>query len=371
MRSTRTLFVLALIAVLFGTGCGSEVPEPVPSLLSGAAGKGQGDVGSLDASATDGASAADGSAGADGSAATDAAATDGEATQDVTAAQDSGAKVDGGVLDASVSDASPTPDATPDTAPTPDTTPTPDATPDATPDTAGPDVADTAGPDVAPPVCGDVVCDAGESCAFDCSPTAQKLAPCASGKCGTSLTACQASPACVAAIGVVVGCLDACKPGDLVCQGLCQGKIGTNPQAIEFGSCILAQGCLGSGGGGYCGDGQCNGIETSVSCPGDCKPAPTGPYCGDNTCAGNESGKSCPIDCDKDGKKAWSCVQKTCPTQTSACLADAGCVQVLGAAAKCALDCDEELSCVLGCSSKLGGNNAAIALMTCGGTCFL
>ncbi|MEY3013363.1 MAG: hypothetical protein RIT45_2098, partial [Pseudomonadota bacterium] len=304
MRSTRTLFVLALIAVLFGTGCGSEVPEPVPSLLSGAAGKGQGDVGSLDASATDGASAADGSAGADGSAATDAAATDGEATQDVTAAQDSGAKVDGGVLDASVSDASPTPDATPDTAPTPDTTPTPDATPDATPDTAGPDVADTAGPDVAPPVCGDVVCDAGESCAFDCSPTAQKLAPCASGKCGTSLTACQASPACVAAIGVVVGCLDACKPGDLVCQGLCQGKIGTNPQAIEFGNCVLAQGCLGSGGGGYCGDGQCNGIESALTCPTDCKPAPTGPYCGDNTCDGKESGKSCPIDCDKDGKKA-------------------------------------------------------------------
>lgn len=42
----------------------------------------------------------------------------------------------------------------------------------------------------------------------------------------------------------------------------------------------------------YCGDGVCNGSETSSSCPGDC-----GGYCGDGYCSGNETPTSCAADC--------------------------------------------------------------------------
>lgn len=41
-----------------------------------------------------------------------------------------------------------------------------------------------------------------------------------------------------------------------------------------------------------CGDSQCNGAETSCSCPGDC-----GDTCGDGCCTGSETSLSCPLDC--------------------------------------------------------------------------
>lgn len=45
----------------------------------------------------------------------------------------------------------------------------------------------------------------------------------------------------------------------------------------------------------YCGDGACNGDETSETCPEDCGAAP---YCGDGTCNGDETPATCPEDCD-------------------------------------------------------------------------
>ena len=44
-----------------------------------------------------------------------------------------------------------------------------------------------------------------------------------------------------------------------------------------------------------CGDGECNGDETSESCPEDC--GDPEPYCGDGECNGDETSESCPEDC--------------------------------------------------------------------------
>ena len=54
-----------------------------------------------------------------------------------------------------------------------------------------------------------------------------------------------------------------------------------------------------------CGDGECNGDETSDSCPEDC--GDPEPYCGDGECNGDETAESCPEDCDDGGdcEEAW------------------------------------------------------------------
>jgi cysteine-rich repeat protein len=47
----------------------------------------------------------------------------------------------------------------------------------------------------------------------------------------------------------------------------------------------------------FCGDGQCKGSETPVSCPDDCgEPEPD--VCGDGQCTGTETPESCPSDCE-------------------------------------------------------------------------
>ncbi len=54
---------------------------------------------------------------------------------------------------------------------------------------------------------------------------------------------------------------------------------------------------------GKCGDGTCDGPETSANCPADCKsvaPKPSSPAqgkCGDGVCDGPETSANCSVDC--------------------------------------------------------------------------
>lgn len=61
-----------------------------------------------------------------------------------------------------------------------------------------------------------------------------------------------------------------------------------------------------------CGDGVCNGDETTASCPGDC-----GTECGDGVCNGDESYLTCLADCPApvcgDGVCEWDETFETCP----------------------------------------------------------
>jgi hypothetical protein len=72
----------------------------------------------------------------------------------------------------------------------------------------------------------------------------------------------------------------------------CQDEAG-NLNSTDY----LINFSVGSYGGGtsFCGDGVCNGTETSGSCLQDC-PVAT-PYCGDTNCDANESCSSCEADC--------------------------------------------------------------------------
>lgn len=81
----------------------------------------------------------------------------------------------------------------------------------------------------------------------------------------------------------------------------------------------------------YCGDGMCNGIETSTTCPQDCGLAggPTPPpaaVCGDGACNGSETQASCPIDCGYPGSPPPFCGDGACnATETcSTCGTDCG-----------------------------------------------
>src|SRR5690606_28871465 len=58
-------------------------------------------------------------------------------------------------------------------------------------------------------------------------------------------------------------------------------------------SCSLVTGGGGGGGGGtttWCGDGFCNGVETSITCPTDCPPGSSG----GGSSGGGGSTASCP-----------------------------------------------------------------------------
>lgn len=76
-----------------------------------------------------------------------------------------------------------------------------------------------------------------------------------------------------------------------------------------------------------CGDGICNGSETSGSCSADC--APSGPVCGDGVCNGGETTNSCAADCAAPGP---SCGDANCDASEScsSCVADCGSCPVSG-----------------------------------------
>jgi hypothetical protein len=98
------------------------------------------------------------------------------------------------------------------------------------------------------PVCGDGICDPGESCS-NCP-----------ADCGTC------SPVC----------------GNGICEA---GETCSNCPA-DCGTCAPV-----------CGNGLCEPGETCTSCSHDCGPCPGGPICGNSLCEAGETCSNCPADC--------------------------------------------------------------------------
>jgi len=92
-----------------------------------------------------------------------------------------------------------------------------------------------------------------------------------------------------------------------------------------FSAAILSFYCSSnqpvSGGAVVCGDGLCDGYETTANCPADCA-AGAAAACGNGTCEVSETNTSCPADC-----TITTCGNGTCDaaTETTAnCPADCG-----------------------------------------------
>ena len=78
-----------------------------------------------------------------------------------------------------------------------------------------------------------------------------------------------------------------CELGDPFPNAVCGD--GTCNGSETTGTC--AQDCPAP----FCGDQSCNNGETQQSCPGDC--GQPGPVCGDTVCEGTENSSNCPADC--------------------------------------------------------------------------
>ncbi len=76
----------------------------------------------------------------------------------------------------------------------------------------------------------------------------------------------------------------------------------------------------GGGSTAYCGDGICNGGETTAACQQDC---PASPACGDNACNGSETCSTCSADC---GACPATCGNQSCGAgeSCSTCPVDCG-----------------------------------------------
>ncbi|MBM4346044.1 MAG: hypothetical protein FJ100_21935 [Deltaproteobacteria bacterium] len=90
--------------------------------------------------------------------------------------------------------------------------------------------------DCGPPVCGDNACTAQEdssSCAWDCVAGAAAGAVCMTEKCPGASAACKASPACMRKLAQVWACAKGCAP----CLNSCLQQLGTDAVAYAAASC--------------------------------------------------------------------------------------------------------------------------------------
>lgn len=173
-------------------------------------------------------------------------------------------------------------------------------------DTADLDVADT--PDDGPvgPLCGDGVCDDGESyasCPDDCQKSPSVT--CLESACGPALDGCGAAPECAA----VYACLTACGTDSCADSCMAEAPFDAVESVLVVLECGLDADCFLDT--QTCGDGECGGDETPESCPSDC-----GPPCGDGACNGEETNASCPVDCAEgcgDGLCSDREDERTCP----------------------------------------------------------
>lgn len=175
--------------------------------------------------------------------------------------------------------------------------------------------------------CGDGTCSGNEntqSCAMDCA-TSQYGATiqCGWSQCKSAMTACGNKPACVQALN----CLANCNCDQACAESSCSTFV--NGALSELGSiytCAEQAECPSPcPDAAICGDGICNGTETSSSCPDDC---PVAPKCGDGICNGTETTASCAKDCPSSGSHVCnnSCGSSyTNPSTGVTCYCDSTC----------------------------------------------
>ncbi|MEY3013447.1 MAG: hypothetical protein RIT45_2182 [Pseudomonadota bacterium] len=104
-------------------------------------------------------------------------------------------------------------------------------------------------------------------------------------------------------------------------------------------------------------DSQCGSGKTCVE--GSCVTSGGSATCGDFVCS---SGENCTMDCNAEAKAAAQCAQSKCSSQWNSCKGNSGC----WAAFVCMNQCGESQSCIEGCASKAGsGLNTLISLGQC------
>jgi len=271
--------------------------------------------------------------------------------------------------DGAAADAAKLPDASPDA---PDTQSGPDFGPD--PAVCGNSVCEpgetwsTCGQDCEAPadVCGDGLCTPGENqvaCPVDCDADFAGVVACLGKKCSALLKACLGQPACVTTLGNGIPCLANCM--DDPCLQTCIDSQNFNAPAKALAACGF-KACAKAAPGSVCGDGKCDPTESPQTCAVDCGVTPGGSMCADGTCDANESAKTCPMDCDAKGKAAWQCGQQKCPKETEDCKNDPACIPALLAAGQCIEKCGGGEKCAQQCAGPVLGNAAALALASCG-----
>ncbi|WIG94900.1 hypothetical protein [Myxococcus sp. SDU36] len=111
----------------------------------------------------------------------------------------------------------------------------------------------------------------------------------------------------------------------------------------------------------WCGDGVCNGRETSRTCPEDCGLILT--YCGDGICNGNETTNTCPQDC---GPLTW-CGDGICNGSETTATCDFDCGSLCGDGVCNGLEtprsCRADCGLILACGDGICGPGEDV--MTC------
>jgi len=163
-------------------------------------------------------------------------------------------------------------------------------------------------PEDCDPRCGDTVCSGTETectCPGDCS------ARCGDSCCSDGETACSCDADCGGRCGD--GC---CTDGETACSCDvdCGGRCGDGCCTDGETACTCDADCLPR-----CGDGCCTGGETACSCDADC-----GGRCGDGCCTDGETACSCDADC------GGRCGDGCCTDGETACSCDADCLPRCG-----------------------------------------
>ena len=207
---------------------------------------------------------------------------------------------------------------------------------------------------------------------------------CIEQKCPTQAGACAVNAKCAG----LIACAKACADKD--CRSKCGEAIGEDQTVfalfLAIDACGKAQKCIPSEPAGpVCGDGKCDGGESTETCAKDCKT--TGPQCGNGQCEEGESTTTCPADCKPDGPKCGNekcesgesytncptdcqckesaecgsgkvCNDGICMTQATTKCGNFSC-ESGETKASCPLDCDAEAKAAIQCVEKNCGSDWA------------
>ena len=195
--------------------------------------------------------------------------------------------------------------------------------------------------------------DTGSSVADSVPVQPNATVACIKAKCASTFATCEAAPACAAVVACIAGCSES------ACTNQCLEAPAASSAAFQaMAGCGQQQGCILGAGATVCGNGVCEGGETTASCPQDCctgtctgTPAD---FCGDLQCKAPEDASSCPVDCVTKNQAQMACAKGACG-QASLCLSDAACMKALN----CRLLCGADTACAGACANSLPSGMAS------------